>query len=209
MVTKTEILERARRLPSEAPFSLSYAGIIITTSTVRALWPQHGDRAASNLSTNLSNLDRHPVRAVFGSALVVDGPVLLNLAFGITPMVIAERRLGPTTTAVMFIIGHVGASLITAATIKRGIATGYYPPETARATDIGLSYGGLAVRFAAIGALPNGASQLRDVVRAGTLLGVTSPWKMPSDFSSTGHVVAAVIGTIGAVFIAGRRRYQQ
>jgi hypothetical protein len=209
VVTTNEILDSVRRLPREAPFSLSYAGIIIATSTVRALWPQHGRRATTDLSTNLSNLDHHPVRALFGSALVVDGSVLLNLAFGITPMVIAERRLGPTTTAAMFTIGHTGASLITAATIKRGIATGYYPPEVAKATDIGLSYGGLTVRFAAIGALPGAGAQLLDVVRAGVLLGMTLPWKMPRDFTSTGHVAASAIGAIGAVIIAGRRRYGQ
>ncbi|NQU37546.1 MAG: hypothetical protein HQ526_08150, partial [Actinobacteria bacterium] len=200
------IRDNVRHLPRDAPFSLSYAGVIIATSAFRAVLPRHGDRAATDLSTNLSNLNHHPVRALLGSALVVDGNAALNLAFGIIPMVVSERRLGPATTAAMFVAGHVGASIITAATIRRGITTGYYPPEVAQATDIGLSYGGLAVRFAAIGAVPTRAGQLRDVARAGTLLGMTSPWKMPQDFTSTGHVVAAAIGAIGAVFIAVRRR---
>jgi len=210
VVTKSAILEGARRLPREAPFSFSYAGIIVATSTFRALWPQHGERATTDLSTNLANLHDHPVRALVGSALVVDGSVLLNLALGIAPMVIAERRLGPATTATLFTVGHVGASLITAATINRGIATGYYPPEVAQATDIGISYGGLTVRFAAIGALPPKAgSQMFDVARAGTLLGLTAPWKMPSDFTSTGHVVAAAIGAVAAAVIATGRRHQR
>ncbi len=203
MVTTAEIVSRTKQLVCDAPFSLTYAAVIIATSSVRLVAPQIGQRLDADLSTNIANLDDHPMRSLLGSALVVDGSAPLNLIFGITPMVVAERRIGPRATAIMFTAGHVGASLITSVTIRRGIRSGYYPPEVATATDIGLSYGALAVRFAAIGALRPGRSQLRDLGRAATLLGVTSPWRMPRDFTATGHVIAAAIGSVGAVALGG------
>jgi len=204
-----EFITIARRLPREAPFSLAYAGVIIATSTMKNLRPDEGRRITQDLSTNLYNLDHHPVRALLGSALLVEGSTVLNLAVGIPPMVISERRLGPATTAAIFMIGHLGASLLTAVTIRRGLVTGYYPPEVTQALDVGPSYGGLAVRFAAIGARPTGGSHMRDIASAGALLGLTSPWKMPRDFTSTGHVIAAGIGVVAAVAIRAKRRNLQ
>ena len=197
---------RGRDLARRIPFTLTYTGVILSTSVARALWPQQVANLTDDFSTNVRNLDHHPLRALVGSALIVDGSVGLNLLLGITPMAVAERRIGPRAAATMFIVGHVGATVLTASTIHFGLARGYYGREVTRATDVGLSYGAIAVRFAAIGAETGTKRQLVDATRAGTLLGLTAPWRLPRDFTSTGHVIAAAIGTLGAIVIGLRRR---
>lgn len=190
-----------------APVTLVYATILCGTSAARALWPEPLERAVSYSSTNIENLHDHPVRSLVFSAFFVDGSVPVHIPFGFVPMAICERRLGSPLTVFAFSVGHVGATLLTAATIRRGLRTGYYPQEVRTAPDVGMSYGGLAVRFAAIGALPPTASRRVEALRAGTLLSLTQPWRMPRDFSATGHTIAAAIGAALGVGIAlGRRR---
>lgn len=190
----------------EAPVTTAYGGILIGTSLARRRWPEAMNRVVDDVSTNLENLDRHPIRALVGSAFFIDGSLPLHVPFGFVPLAISESRLGSKRTVAIFAVGHIGATLITAATIRRGIATGYYDPSVAESQDVGISYGGLTVRFAAIGAL-NSATGIRvDIARAGALLAITQPWQLPRDFTATGHTVAAAIGAIIGVGIRRQNR---
>ena len=177
-----------------APVTTSYALVLCGTRAVEHARPEESGQLLDHVSSNVDNLRTHPALALVGSAMFVDGPLVPNLVAGCVPMGIAEARLGSRNAAAVFVAGHVGATLINAAIIKRGVRIGYYDDAITGSRDVGLSYGALAVRFAAIGTFTDPRAVAVDAIKAGAILALTQPWRMPRDFVATGHVIAAAIG---------------
>ena len=143
-------------------------------------------------STNLTHLANDPVSVLVTSAAWLTRRELLAWLV-LFPLVLApaERWLGTLRTIVVFAIGHVGATLVTAAGIAYGIDHGLLPDHLRNVVDVGSSYGFLCVAALFTYRLPGRWRWLW----AGTLLGgALAVAAVDSSFSDYGHLVAVVIG---------------
>ena len=130
-----------------SPATFIYAGFIfVTTWVVAGLNSPQRDALLRAQSTNLHNLRTHPVDVLFRSAFFTGStlflPFLLLLAVVLAP---AEEWLGSFRLVLIFFLGHVGATLLTALAIDHGYFTS--PGETgiAHTVDVGVSYGAFCV----------------------------------------------------------------
>jgi hypothetical protein len=187
--------------------------------TDHALTPVDSAGVKRYVSTNLDNLQHHPVQSIVGSAFLVDGSLthVFTLSFGGTlitfvlgiAIVLArlESRLGAARAYVVFTAGHIGATLIVAGLIAAAVAVGWYPEQVRSALDFGISYGSQAAL---------GCATLTLVPRrfriAWFLLVITWPLggmsivgRLP-DFATLGHWVSAGIGLAGGYWL---RDYNQ
>ncbi len=151
-------------------------------------------------STNVTNLGAHPVGALVASALIVNGPLLdpgtlITLWLGVgVALWCVEARHGPVRAAVVFLAGHVGATLLVLPVILAAIRAGRYPVEVRTAVDVGISYGAQAALAAALVALPRWAWAPWVVFVVGWPL-LDADWSgLLPDFTTVGHLIAAAIG---------------
>jgi hypothetical protein len=156
-------------------------------------------------STNVVNLGTHPVGALVGSALIVNGPLLdagtvITLWLGIGGALWAvEARYGAVRAAAVFLAGHVGATLLTVPVILTAVRAGRYPDDVRTAVDVGISYGAQAALAAVVVALPRWARVPWVLFVLGWPL-LDADWSgwLP-DFTTVGHLLAAGLGFLLAV----------
>ncbi|WP_433263539.1 rhomboid-like protein [Actinosynnema sp. CS-041913] len=197
--------DRFRRNPVTAGYLLAVTGLALLVRFVLADGMPVQVRAS--LSTNAGNLADHPVNALLGSALVLDpadGVVLTGLLLlGVAVCLGAfEREVGPWRAGAVALVGHVGATLVTAVVIAQGV----YPMDLTDVTDVGAGY----VAFTAAGAV----TALMPVVLRGPWLALlvacplfTAEWfgAFP-EFGAVGQVAAVFIGS-GCGALAVHRVY--
>jgi hypothetical protein len=156
-------------------------------------------------STNVVNLGTHPVGALVGSALIVNGPLLdagtvITLWLGIGGALWSvEARYGAVRAAAVFLAGHVGATLLTVPVILTAVRAGRYPDDVRTAVDVGISYGAQAALAAVVVALPRWARVPWVLFVLGWPL-LDADWSgwLP-DFTTVGHLLAAGLGFLLAV----------
>lgn len=130
-----------------SPGTFVYAGVIFVTTWVVAGLPGAQRTALLRTqSTNLHNLRIHPVdvlfRSAFWSGLTVYLPFLLLILVFLAP---AEVWLGSFRLILVFALGHVGATLLTAVAISHGLFSSPGMSGIARTIDVGISYGTFCV----------------------------------------------------------------
>jgi hypothetical protein len=169
-------------------------------------------------STNVTNLEHHPVLSLAGSAVLIATPLfsqdtLLTVGLGIAGcMGWIERRRGGRVAAGTFLAGHVGATMLTLPVILAGIAAGRYPAELRDALDIGISYGSIAMTAAIVRELPRWLAPLWAAGGVAYLLSEADWFGPLPDFTTVGHLFAVAIGLTAAALpalrrsLAGRRR---
>lgn len=201
------LLRAVARVPREAPLTAVLVVVLLAGHAWLAVSPGAG-RFLAWASTNLDNLADHPVGALAASALVVDGPVLLPDAGTIITLGLGvvgalgwiEARHGTARAATVFVVGHVGATLLTAPVVAAGIADGRYDPAVRSALDVGISYGAEAA-LAAVTVLLARAPRLPRGVWVPWLAFVLA-WPLADagwagllpDFTTVGHLLAAALG---------------
>ncbi|MGI5451194.1 rhomboid-like protein [Streptomyces sp. CA-243310] len=202
------LLRAARDYPRRAPLTLTYVCLLLTAH----VWIGHGlsaDRAAAvlgHVSTNLDNLQDHPLSALLGSALFFDGTLtdvastefvgtFITLGLGVCCFLArAERRWGKLRSAAVFLGGHVAATLLTAAVIIVALRNGWYPEDVRHTLDYGVSYGAQTVLAISTPALPRRARLPWALFVLAWPLG-GAEWSGPlPDFTTVGHLIAAAIG---------------
>ena len=98
-----------------------------------------------------------------------------------------SRRL-----VVAFVVGHVGATLIVAAGIAAALMAGWVSSSIVDATDVGMSYGAVAVLGTFTAAIPR---RWRAGWAGGWVaVAVGSAVISGGDFTNVGHAVALVLG---------------
>jgi hypothetical protein len=117
-----------------SPATFTYAAVIaVTTWVVAGLNPRVSEELLRAQSTNLDNLRTHPLDVLFrsmffsGSASVL--PFVALIAAVLAP---AEVWLGTARLIFVFVVGHVGATLITA--LARSARATSRRPATAGST---------------------------------------------------------------------------
>src|ERR1700740_3213173 len=137
-------------------FTVGYVAVLLAVScALLALGPHARDVLVERASTNLHNLANGHLGPLLGSALVVDaGPLSFWLPFLTCLLALAELHLRTIRLVVAFLVGHVGATLVVAAALAAAVEFGWLPISVARASDVGMSYGALAVLEAMTAAIP-------------------------------------------------------
>lgn len=141
---------------SRVRFTVGYVAALFTVSTVMLmLSPQAHDRVIRHASTNLHNLSHGRLQTLLGSAFVVEaGPLYFWLPFLTCLLVLAELQLHTVRLVLTFLVGHIGATLVVAAALAASVQLGWMPWSITRASDVGMSYGALAVLGGLTAAIP-------------------------------------------------------
>ncbi|MCV7402880.1 hypothetical protein H7K24_22380 [Mycobacterium fragae] len=186
--------------------TLGYAAALVTVSTVLlVLGPRVREQVIRYASTNVHNLAHGHLGTLFGSAFVTDtGPIYFWLPGLFCLLALAELIWHSGRVAAVFVTGHIGATLVVAAGITAAIEFGWLPLSIARASDVGMSYGAVAVLGALTAAL---SARWRPAwigwwVPAGIAAAV-----LGADFTDVGHAVALLLGMLVATRLRGPARW--
>ncbi|GHG97011.1 rhomboid-like protein [Streptomyces lanatus] len=181
-------------LPVPTPFTFAYAAVLAVTSLIATYADPalvHDLHQAS--STDVAHLVQTPVVALFASALWVAGGIMAPYTLGFLLVLTAlERRIGGARTAVVFLAGHVLATLATEVPVGLAVLVGHLPESSLHRLDYGVSFGVAASVGALSGLLRPWLRwpllALFTAILLEDLLNLTDP------LTNWGHLFALVIG---------------
>ena len=180
--------------PTGTPFTFGYVAVLAATS----LFARYADPSLTSAlyqasSTDVAHLMQSPALVLLASALWIAGGVTssFTLVF-VLALTGLERRIGGGRTAVVFLLGHVLATLATEIPVGVLVLVGDLPHSSLHRFDYGISFGVAASVGALAGLLRPwlrwtilavfGAILLQD------LIGYLDP------MSDWGHLLSLVIG---------------
>jgi hypothetical protein len=168
------------------------ATLMVVATTLLILGPRVEDAVVSHMSTNVHNLARGHFATLVGSVFVTSsGFIYVWLPGLICLLALAELFWRSRRLILAFGLGHVGATLIVAAGLAAAIRFGWLPISVAHASDVGISYGAVAV----LGALTMVIPPRWRPGWIGWWLGVALlAFFAGDDFTNAGHLVALMIG---------------
>ena len=174
------------------PLSAGLVTALVVTTALKRRRRFSGGQLERDVSTNLDNLRVAPVRALAGSAFVLqdDSWLIPTAAAGLTVGVL-EYRVGSARTAGIGFVGHVLPTLVSQAGVWWGIQRGWLPESERSRSDTGASY----VAAAAVGAV---AATLTDparwIVITTAAAAAVADVVMSRDVVETGHLLALGVG---------------
>ena len=187
-----------------APMTSAYAAILfVTTWVLASSRGRLADRLLLAQSTNLHQLARDPVRVLINSAFWLSGTGTLLIWVALLMLVVApvERRIGSLRTGFVFWLGHVGATLLTAAGLWTALRLDTVERSVVNAKDVGPSYGFLAVAGALTYLL---APRLRLPYVGVLTVGVVAVVAFSHTFTDFGHLLSLLIGLACYRIVRGR-----
>jgi hypothetical protein len=202
----------ARDLPRRSPVTCGYLALLALTDVLvhHLLPPATRARLLLDISTNLDNLGRHPVRSLVASMLVIDTRAaflddVLIVGLGIAACLgWLERRAGSLRAAGVFVFGHVTATLVAAVVLLAAIHGGSYPRSVEHSLDYGVSYGSITAVTAITWYLPRRTRAFWAALCVLYPLTDTTWYGWVPDFTTVGHMAGALCGL--AAGLAVRRR---
>lgn len=191
---------------SRVRITLAYAVVLIGVSAALVeLGPRVRAHVIAQASTNLHNLAHGNFATLLGSAFVTDaGPMYFWLPCLVCLLALAELIWRSGRLAIVFITGHIGATLLVAAGLTAAIEFHWLPLSVSHASDVGVSYGAVAVLGALTSAIPRRwrlawVGFWVPVGLAAALLG--------EDFTDVGHAVALILGLLVSTRLDGPARW--
>jgi hypothetical protein len=193
--------------PTGTPFTFGFAAVLVLTSLITTY-------AAPSLvltlhqasSTDVAHLVQTPVLVLLASALWVAGgiasPYVVCFLLVLTAL---ERRIGGARTAVVFLLGHVLATLATEGTVGLAVLAGHLPDSSLHRLDYGISFGVAAGVGALAGLLPPWLRLPLLVLFGGMLVQDLIAFTDP--MTNWGHLISLAIGI--ATWPAIRRWYRE
>ncbi|MFI9647366.1 rhomboid-like protein [Streptomyces sp. NPDC052040] len=181
-------------LPAQTPFTFGYAAVLAVTS----LFAEYADPALMHSlyqgsSTDVAHLAHDPLLVLIASALwIAGGPGSTYALLFLLALTALERRIGGPRTAVVFLLGHVLATLATEVPVGLAVQAGQLPGSSLHRLDYGISFGVAA----SVGAL---AGLVRPWLR-GTILAVfggillADLLQFTDPLSDWGHLLSLAIG---------------
>lgn len=177
-----------------APFTYVFLFVLlITTWVYDTSRPSIARSLLLEQSTNLHQLGQDPTRVLVASAFWLSSSWGLFVWLILFSLVLApvERWIGSARTALVFALGHAGATLITAAGLWLAVRYEAVGTYVTHVIDVGVSYGFFAV--AAVLALR--LSGRRRVLYLAVLIGYLGATAgVIRDFTDFGHLAAFAIG---------------
>ena len=202
MAMIVQVLSRLSRVR----ITLAYAVVLIGVSAALVeMGPRARAHVIAQASTNLHNLARGHLATLLDSAFVTDaGPMYFWLPCFVCLLALAELIWHSGRLALVFITGHIGATLLVACGLTAAIELHWVPLKLARASDVGVSYGAVAVLGALTAAMPRRWRPLWigfwvPVGLAAAVLG--------EDFTDVGHAVALMLGMLVSLRLPGPARW--
>jgi hypothetical protein len=175
--------------------TVAYAMALLLIATVLlALGPHVQDSVVAQLSTNLRNLEHGHLGTLLGSAFVTaDGPIYILLPGLVCLLALAELLWCSRSLVQAFVLGHIGATLVVAVGLAAAMKFGWLPTSIAGATDVGLSYGAVAVLGTLTAALP---PRFRAAWIGWWVAVALAIVASGADFTAAGHTVALMLGML-------------
>ena len=177
-----------------APGTYAYLFVLlVTTWVLQTSSSTIANQLLLERSTNLHQLARDPVRVLFSSAFWVSSGLELSGWLVLFSVVVAqaERWVGTARTALVFFVGHVGATLLTALGLWVALQYDLVGSTVVNETDVGASYGFAAVA-AALAYRVRGRRQKLYVAGLVAYVGVSLA--VDHSFTNWGHLAALAIG---------------
>jgi len=191
------VLARLGRVRVTLLYAAALAAVAVGVAHLR---PQVQQSVMSHVSTNLHNLGEGRIGTLISSAFVNEaGPVYLWLPGLVALLALGELLWESRRLVVAFVVGHVGATLLVAAGIAAAVTAGWVSSSIVDATDVGMSYGAVAVMGSFTSAIPR---RWRAGWAGGWLsVAFGSAVLSGGEFTNVGHAVALVLGmAVGARF---------
>lgn len=173
--------------------TVGYAAMLLAVATTLLIFgPRVEDVVVKHMSTNLHNLAHGHFATLVGSVFVTSsGYIYVWLPGLICLLALAELHFRSSHLILAFGLGHVGATLIVAVGLAAAILFGWLPISVARASDVGISYGAVAVLGALTVAIP--ARWRPGWIGWWLAVGLLAVFA-GDDFTNVGHLVALIIG---------------
>ncbi|MDP9092165.1 MAG: hypothetical protein M3N95_04285 [Actinomycetota bacterium] len=184
---------RAGHLAGRAP-AISALVVLVTISDSVTRWVvSNPDAWEQWASTNLVNLHRHPLTALFASAFVSPDVLGTDLLILAVAGILLESRVGWRRTLGVAAAGHVLATLITEGAVLLAILSGNEARQAAWQLDVGISYVTWTVLGASLLFVPRPWRGYAVTAALGYLVvQLTFTW----DMTAWGHVTSLVIGLL-------------
>src|SRR5271154_1259073 len=202
MAMIVQILSRLARVR----ITLGYAAVLIGVSAALVdLGPRARAHVIAQASTNLHNLAHGHLATLLDSAFVTEsGPMYFWLPCLVCLLALAELIWRSGRLAIVFVTGHVGATLLVAVGLTAAIEFGWLPLSISRASDVGVSYGAVAVVGALTAAIPRRwkPAWLGWWIPVGIVAAVLS-----DDFTDVGHTIALALGMLVSTRLPGPARW--
>lgn len=194
------LLRVLRRVP------LTTAYVLLLTAVAWWLADQSRAERARFIRHNSSNVHHMEVGkwwTLFTSGLVVDGvPAWLGIAAVAAVLGLFEWRWGAARAGAVFVLGHLGATLLTEGAMWVMLATGI-PGALSHARDVGISYGLVATAGCLLalgqgqGESPGPAPARRYGLPVLALV-LASAWALDQQLADAGHLIALGLGVLAA-----------
>lgn len=192
---------RRRMLPLRIlranPLATAVVVLLVAAAVVLRMRPDDAADIVAWTSTNVENLGTHPVASLLASAFVVPEGLLPELVLVAAGFTLLERRIGTLRTAAVALTGHVVATLLTeyGAYLLANSATDR--------DDVGISYAMFAV-LAALALRMSGRARILAVTAVAAA--VLIPFALDPEMTTTGHLLAVLIGPASAALLTRARR---
>lgn len=171
------------------------AALVAVAMMLLMLGPHVRDQVIRHASTNLHNLGDGRVGTLIGSAFVNEaGPIYVWLPGLVALLALAELLWRSRRLVVAFAIGHVGATLLVAAGLAAAVAAGLLSMSVIDVTDVGMSYGAVAVLGTLTAAIPRPWRAAWTGWWLAVAIGSTA--SSLGDFTNIGHAIALMIGMV-------------
>jgi hypothetical protein len=144
-------------------------------------------------STNLVNLQTHPVAALFASIVVTSGPgAAVGIVLALTGPAL-ERRAGHLRALVILLVGHIVATLAS----EGGLRAAIWAHSTSRSAAFQLDIGASYVAYTAWGALMRYIPRQWRALYGAVLAACTLiPLAIMRDMVGWGHLASALLGLL-------------
>jgi membrane associated rhomboid family serine protease len=188
------------------PFTYVYLAILILTTWIeQTSTPLIARALLLERSTNLHQLARDPVKVLVSSAFWLSSRFELLVWILLFTLVMAqvERWIGSLRTALVFAVGHIGATLITAVGLWFAVRYSVESERVVHAVDVGASYGFFAVAAVLAYRLRGRWLALYLAVAIGSL-GIIAA--VNHGFADFGHLTALALGFALGPFVTRRAR---
>ncbi|MER6422123.1 rhomboid-like protein [Streptomyces sp. NPDC001137] len=180
--------------PTGTPFTFAYAAVLaLTTLITTYAAPSLVDTLLQASSTDVAHLVQTPVLVLLASALWIAGglasPYVICFLLVLTAL---ERRIGGARTAVVFLLGHVLATLATEVPIGLAVLVGHLPDSSLHRFDYGISFG-VAASVGALAGLLTPWLRWPVLVLFGGML-VEDLIEFTDPMTNWGHLISLAIG---------------
>ncbi len=182
------------RYARSAPVSCTFLLALLLTASVQQTASAHAAATLlSEQSTNLYHLSRDPIRVLVSSVFWLSSssqffPWAVLLLVLVAPV---ERRIGGRRTIAVLAVGHVGATLVTAAGLWLALRADAVERSVVTARDVGPSYAVFAVASCLVFLLER---RLRAPYLAALLGYCVVMAVISTTFTDFGHLLAAALG---------------